>query len=90
MSSRIDILSRRRFLRSAAGLAGAATVAGLVAGNASAATLPSQKDVEYRNSPNGDQNCANCGLFRQPNLCSGVAGNVIAQGWCNIWRKKDV
>ena len=90
MDTRIDRLSRRRFLRAAVGVVGATGVFLSAAKSSAAPALLTQKEVEYRNSPNGEQSCANCGLFRQPNLCSAVAGNVIAGGWCNIWRKKDI
>ncbi|MFO1184096.1 MAG: hypothetical protein U1E56_04850 [Bauldia sp.] len=85
---KIEVLSRRAFLAGAVGLAGGGLA--LVAGTANAAPLPSLKDLGYRATPNGSETCANCALFRQPNLCSGATGSVSPQGWCTIWKKKDV
>lgn len=82
--SKIDLLSRRVFLSGAAGCGLA-----LAAGGPAAAALPSLKELGYRSTPNGTETCANCALFRQPNLCSGATGAVSPQGWCVIWKKKD-
>jgi len=45
----------------------------------------SKASVNYRNSPNGNQTCANCRLFIPPSSCVSVEGRVSARGWCTIW-----
>ena len=63
-------VSRRRVLTIAAGAAGA-SVAGL--GVARAQSKTPQKDVEYQNTPKGDQRCENCKQFQPPSACKVVA-----------------
>jgi hypothetical protein len=50
------------------------------------AAKASPGSVGYRDSPKGDQNCANCKLFVSPNACKSVSGQISANGWCRIWK----
>jgi hypothetical protein len=77
-----DLTSRRVVLRASVA---AATLVGLGMGAAHAAKA-SKGSVGYRDSPNGDKNCANCSLFISPNACKSVEGQVSPNGWCKIWR----
>jgi hypothetical protein len=48
----------------------------------------SQASVAYQDTPKGDRNCANCGLFQPPASCKTVDGVISPNGWCKIWVKK--
>jgi hypothetical protein len=74
--------SRRKLLRDTLAVA---SVFGLGVSAAQAAKA-SKGSVAYRDSPNGDQNCANCRLFISPNACKSVEGAVSPNGWCKIWK----
>ncbi len=63
----------------------AASIMGLGLGTANAAKA-SKGSVAYRDSPNGDKNCAGCKLFISPNACKSVEGQISPNGWCKIWR----
>jgi hypothetical protein len=54
--------------------------------SAAFAAKASKGSVGYRDTPNGDKNCANCSLFVSPNSCKSVDGAVSPNGWCKIWR----
>jgi hypothetical protein len=53
-----------------------------------AAAKMSQKSVAYQDSPKDDQQCSNCSLFKEPNICTIVDGEISPQGWCRFWAKK--
>jgi len=47
----------------------------------------SKRAARYKNSPNGNQNCANCRYFYpRSRKCSVVSGKVSPNGWCKLWR----
>ncbi|MGA8169465.1 MAG: high-potential iron-sulfur protein [Methylocystis sp.] len=46
----------------------------------------SQAAANYRGSPRGGENCANCAYFQAPRGCAVVSGSVSANGWCRLWR----
>ncbi|MBV9687274.1 MAG: high-potential iron-sulfur protein [Alphaproteobacteria bacterium] len=79
-------VSRRRFLHHSAAVVGGVGLAGVVANQAAAQKLP-QSAVAYQSSPNGDQTCANCGLFVPPDGCKTVEGRISPSAWCKIWVK---
>jgi len=54
--------------------------------SAAHAAKASPASVAYRDSPKGDQNCANCKLFVSPDACKSVSGAISANGWCRIWK----
>jgi hypothetical protein len=74
--------SRRAVLR--AGVC-AASLVGLGISSAQAAKA-SKGSVGYRDTPNGDKNCAGCSLFVSPNACKSVEGQISPNGWCRIWK----
>ncbi len=80
-------VSRRSVLRGVTCAAAAATIVSATANRAAAAKM-SQASVGYRNSPNGSQSCANCGLFVAPSSCQTVAGPISPKGWCKIYVAK--
>lgn len=50
----------------------------------------SKEHAEYRGSPNGQQSCGRCTMFRQPDKCTTVAGKISPAGWCKYYEaKKD-
>ena len=79
-------VSRRCLLQRAACAAGAATILGTGINAAMAGKMP-QSAVSYRDSPKGNQSCANCRLFQAPNACRSVDGVISPNGWCSIWVK---
>ena len=66
--------------------AGIATIATNT--NAHAANKLPQTAVAYRPTPNDDKNkkCSNCVLFEAPDACKSVAGVVIPNGFCILWK----
>ena len=81
-------ISRRRFLEST-GAAGLATAIVSLAGTARAQAKASKNAVMYRGTPNGGRRCAGC-IYFQPGkrACTRVAGDILPNGWCAIWRKR--
>jgi hypothetical protein len=79
-------LSRRRFLRGAALLGGAA--AALAAHPAAADTKMSQKAARYQPTPKGPQQCDNCSQYAPPTSCNIVDGRVSSAGWCQLYAHK--
>jgi hypothetical protein len=79
-------VSRRCLLRRAASAAGAVTILGTGINAAMAGKMP-QAAVSYRDSPKGNQSCANCRLFQAPNACRSVDGVISPNGWCSIYVK---
>ena len=81
--------SRRSLLKSAVVLAGAATCAGLSSNREVWAQAKASKEaMKYQDSPKGDQKCANCLQFVEPDGCKVVDGKISPQGWCIAWAKK--
>jgi hypothetical protein len=79
---------RRTILQGALGALGAASFLGMTAHEANAAKV-SMSAAGYKDSPNGDQKCANCRTFTPPNACRRVEGNISPNGWCRIWAKSS-
>lgn len=42
----------------------------------------SKAEAGYQPNPNAGQKCINCTMWRDPNKCSAVAGNINPNGWC--------
>ncbi len=80
------VLSRRTIVTQ--GLACAAGVAALVGFVTEAAAKMSQAAAQYQETPKGDRQCSNCSLFKPPNSCTLVEGNISPTGWCKFWVKK--
>jgi len=44
-----------------------------------------KSEVHYQAKPHAGQRCINCTMWRDPNKCSAVAGNISSDGWCDYW-----
>jgi hypothetical protein len=42
----------------------------------------SKAEAGYIPRPKNGQKCINCTMWRDPNKCSAVAGNISPNGWC--------
>jgi hypothetical protein len=80
--------SRRLVLRSAAMLAVAAA-ARRAAAERRAPTKLSQREAQYQPTPKYGQSCAMCQLFRPPDGCQIVAGDISPGGWCKFFSLPD-
>lgn len=43
----------------------------------------SKAEAGYQPKPKNGQKCINCTMWRDPNKCSAVAGNIDPNGWCD-------
>jgi len=43
----------------------------------------SKAEAGYQPKPKNGQKCINCTMWRDPNKCSAVAGNIDPDGWCD-------
>lgn len=75
--------SRRILLRSAI------AAAALAASRAPAQPKVSQQQAQYQPTPKYGQSCVMCQLFRPPNACAVVAGDIAPQGWCKFFSLPD-
>lgn len=80
-------VSRRVLLRSAAVIAGGATV--LVGTVLPAQAKMPQKAAAYQDSPKDYVNCSSCALFKAPFSCTLVDGTISPNGWCRFYSKKN-
>jgi curli biogenesis system outer membrane secretion channel CsgG len=71
---------------------GAMLLAGVIAwpaafsSRAAAQTKMSKAQVNYQETPQGDQRCDNCAHFNaQENTCAVVEGDISPQAWCSLW-----
>lgn len=44
-----------------------------------------KSEANYQSKPHAGQRCINCTMWRDPNKCSAVAGNISPDGWCDWW-----
>lgn len=49
----------------------------------------SKAEAQYRDRPKGDERCDRCSMWRAPNKCTAVAGEISARGWCKYYRGKE-
>lgn len=96
MSSQIIVLScgaeevgvsRRQLLKSAAVVAGAAAV--VVSTVVPAEAKMSAKAAGYQETPKDGAACSTCALFKAPNSCTLVDGEISPNGWCRFYSKKS-
>ena len=80
-------VSRRHLLRSVAITAGGGAI--LFATAMPAEAKMSQKAAAYQDTPKGDNNCANCALFKSPSSCTLVDGTISPTGWCKFFDLPD-
>ena len=48
----------------------------------------SKQEAKYQDHPHNGQVCENCTMWRPPNKCSAVSGNIDPHGWCE-WYKRS-
>ena len=48
----------------------------------------SKEEAEYQARPHNGQICKNCTMWREPNKCTAVSGNISPRGWC-AWYKRS-
>jgi hypothetical protein len=48
-----------------------------------------QKQAEYRDTPDGIYSCGMCTLFEKPNACKVVEGEISSDGWCKAFALLD-
>ena len=46
----------------------------------------SKEEAAYQDKPKNEQKCINCTMWREPNKCTAVAGDISPNGWCK-WYK---
>ena len=70
-------------------LAGIPVAALMTTGIASADDMATRKTYKYQDKPGkGGAKCAGCTLFKAPNKCSVVPGNIKPTGWCIAYSPK--
>jgi len=83
-------LTRRAFFRGAATVAGAALAGTVIPIRiANAQQKASKQAMQYRDKPNGDQECDKCMQFVAPDSCKVVDGKISPKGWCVAFAKKQ-
>ena len=81
-------VSRGLALKSIAAIPFAALGISAALSPAQAAT-DNKKQFKYQDKPGPKgQKCAGCKLFRKPNKCTVVTGNISPNGWCIAWVAK--
>ncbi len=80
-------ISRRQVLRGAA--VGVGGVAAAMAIAAPAQAKMEQKAAGYQDTAKDGQQCSTCALFKAPNSCTLVDGNISPNGWCRFYSKKS-
>ncbi len=86
--------SRREMIKLAA-LATALPLVGASLGAAQAQTKATKAAMQYRDKPNGKQECANCMQFipgktaKANGTCKIVAGSISPHGWCIAYSPKS-
>lgn len=46
-------------------------------------------EVDYVDYPINNQKCSECTMFRCPNKCTAVEGDISPEGWCIWWTYKE-
>jgi hypothetical protein len=69
--------------------AGLAVAAGLGGTAARAQQKFSKAAAEYQDTPKNRLTCAACSLFRAPQSCAVVEGEISPQGWCRFFDLPD-
>ena len=82
-------VTRRRFFRGAAAVAGAALAGTVIPIRvAEAQQKASKQSMKYQDHPNNGQECSTCMQFEAPKSCKVVAGDISPKGWCIAYTKK--
>lgn len=45
----------------------------------------SKSEANYQDHSKNGQKCINCTMWRDPNKCTAVAGNIDPDGWCSYY-----
>lgn len=45
-------------------------------------------DAKYQNAPRSGMMCGGCTMFREPNRCTLVSGDIAPRGWCRFFDPK--
>jgi len=45
----------------------------------------SKSEANYQDHPKNKQKCINCTMWRDPNKCTAVAGDIDPDGWCSYY-----
>jgi hypothetical protein len=80
-------MSRRTLLTGAAISAGAAAL--VVTSFTPAEAKMSTKAAGYQTTPKDGASCSDCALFKAPNSCTLVDGDISPNGWCRFYAKKS-
>ena len=80
-------VSRRDLLRGAAATIGGAAI--VVGTSLPAQAKMSEKAAGYQETPKDGASCASCALFKAPNSCTLVDGEISPNGWCRFYAKKS-
>jgi hypothetical protein len=80
--------SRRRLLGAVAALVATAAARRGAAQPRPPAKL-SQREAHYQPAPRYGESCAMCQLFRPPQACRIVAGEISPRGWCQFFSLPD-
>lgn len=78
-------ISRRVLLGHTAAFA--ATLLGRIGGSRAQQKM-SKEAVQYQDSPNGDEKCADCRFFIEGGSCQLVEGEISPNGWCRLFQPK--
>src|SRR5205807_10364237 len=90
-------IARRGAFRMVAAAAGAIGSMGLIGTSraqsaSSEAVAPngqlSKQDAQYQLQPNGQQRCSLCANFFAPSGCRVIAGPVVPNAWCRLFKAK--
>ncbi|MGQ0752114.1 MAG: high potential iron sulfur protein [Betaproteobacteria bacterium] len=80
--------SRRRILKAAVLLAGAAAIPAAVR-HAEAQAKTSKAQAQYQDRPKNGQRCSGCTHFIAPGQCRIVEGAIDPNGWCALYASKS-
>jgi hypothetical protein len=48
---------------------------------------PKQEAQYVANGVPGNERCDNCTMWREPNKCSAVSGDIKPEAWCKWWKR---
>ena len=48
----------------------------------------SKAAARYQSAPKGTKRCRTCSMFRPPNSCTLVMGEISPYGYCKYWESK--
>ena len=82
-------LTRRRFFRGAATLAGVAVAATVIPIRVAHAQKASKDSLKYQDTPKDGQTCDKCVYWQPPKSCVLVEGDIAPKGWCTAYNAKS-